>query len=355
MFRRCMTPTRWVGKGNCFSGGSEADLNSILDEESTVPILAEIVGATHLPALSNASLPDPYCVVRVGDKVVHETAELNDEDNPIWTVKTRSLCILSIPDPSSIGGSDEVPEAEEVSEESSTPESITDKINEKECVVVEICSGKQCLGKVSVPFQHVLKGQGEREEFPIIESTNKGKDNDNNKVTLANQEERVLALRFREASTDDILFIQHRRQHSATAVIGRQLSKNVITPVSRSLSNVTCNVPSETEYDEIATDLDFQKVNKKSLLASYRKKDPKTGESLLRLQPPKPNSDPEDPATEEMAWMSKAQIKTEALKPSTNWIEAGNGEAGTLYLEIIGCDNLPNMVSIKTVLKSNGC
>jgi C2 domain len=41
--------------------------------------------------------------------------------------------------------------------------------------------------------------------------------------------------------------------------------------------------------------------------------------------------------------MTKTQIQNEALKPSSDWIEAGAGSVGKLYLELIGCDKLPNI------------
>jgi C2 domain len=47
--------------------------------------------------------------------------------------------------------------------------------------------------------------------------------------------------------------------------------------------------------------------------------------------------------------MTSEQIEVESLKPSTYWIEAGTGYIGKLYLEIIGCTDLPNMDnSLKT-------
>jgi hypothetical protein len=41
--------------------------------------------------------------------------------------------------------------------------------------------------------------------------------------------------------------------------------------------------------------------------------------------------------------MVDRQIEREAIKHSTNWTEAGSGKLGKLYVEIMGCDNLPNM------------
>lgn len=294
-------------------------------------ILTEIVGATHLPLLGRKKRPpDPYCIVHVEDKMSHKTQAISEEDNPIWTVKTKSLCILSIP---SFSPSDQK-NAERSEETSSTsPEGNNSSQQEDGFVLFEICHGKQPLGKVQVPFEHIRKCEGEREEFPIITGTGSIRN------ASPNPSEMVLALRFRKATTQDILFL---KEHDRSVM--EDLFRDVVTPIAWSLSAISCTVSLPLEYDEIATDLDFRRTYKRSLFANYRKTDPKTGEFLLRVQPPKITVDPEDPQ-QEVTWMTKAQIQEEALKPSTNWIEAGHGEVGTLYLEIIGCDNLPDMVS----------
>lgn len=41
--------------------------------------------------------------------------------------------------------------------------------------------------------------------------------------------------------------------------------------------------------------------------------------------------------------MTTDQIKEEAMKPSTHWVEAGSGSLGKVYIEILSCDGLPNM------------
>ena len=42
--------------------------------------------------------------------------------------------------------------------------------------------------------------------------------------------------------------------------------------------------------------------------------------------------------------MSRDALHEESLKPSRKWVEAGYGNMGTVYVEIIGCEDLPNMV-----------
>lgn len=41
--------------------------------------------------------------------------------------------------------------------------------------------------------------------------------------------------------------------------------------------------------------------------------------------------------------MSYDEIQEECMKDSLNWIEMGSGRFGRLFVEIIGCDGLPNM------------
>lgn len=41
--------------------------------------------------------------------------------------------------------------------------------------------------------------------------------------------------------------------------------------------------------------------------------------------------------------MTKEEIEAEALKESENWIDVGTGKLGRLFVEILGCDGLPNL------------
>ena len=46
---------------------------------------------------------------------------------------------------------------------------------------------------------------------------------------------------------------------------------------------------------------------------------------------------------EETKWLTKKEIELEATSPSRQWIEGGSGSVGKYYIEIIGCDGLPNL------------
>ena len=44
--------------------------------------------------------------------------------------------------------------------------------------------------------------------------------------------------------------------------------------------------------------------------------------------------------------MTKEDIYEESMQPTKHWVEAGSGgreRVGRVYLEVLGCDSLPNM------------
>mgnify|MGYP001249704215 CR=1 FL=1 len=74
-------------------------------------------------------------------------------------------------------------------------------------------------------------------------------------------------------------------------------------------------------------------------LATKVKKTDSNGETLYRARP---FPDPKRPSTE-TEWLSKKELQKAVLEPSHQWIELGEGDLGEIYLEILGCDGLPNM------------
>jgi hypothetical protein len=41
--------------------------------------------------------------------------------------------------------------------------------------------------------------------------------------------------------------------------------------------------------------------------------------------------------------MTKQDLEAECLNPSTRWIDSGTGRLGRVFVEILGCDDLPNL------------
>jgi hypothetical protein len=72
--------------------------------------------------------------------VIHTTEPIYNDNDPIWTIKTKSLCLLELPEDDTETGT----------------------------VIVEICHGShQCLGVVHVSFSEIRASHEERNEYPI--------------------------------------------------------------------------------------------------------------------------------------------------------------------------------------------
>ena len=225
-------------------------------------VLLEVVGAIGLTSRKRKKV-DPYCVVKVDGKEIHRTSTINDDGNPIWTVKTKALCALKVPD-----------------EVSSVVEDVT----------VAVMNGSTPLGTVKLSFRELVQGAGERREFPV---SPEGSDNS------------ILALRYRIATVDDLQFLG--------------------------------NIPGEKAQSEgLASDINFRNVKAKSFLQQYKKIQNK--KEYFRVMP---CPDPDRP--EETEWMTRDEMVEEAYKPSKQWISAGDGATGRIYLEILRCEGLPKM------------
>lgn len=99
----------------------------------------------------------------------------------------------------------------------------------------------------------------------------------------------------------------------------------------------------ENRPDAIADDINFRNVAQPPTQSLRLNKKHIDGVEHERVQP---GPDPDRPE-QETRWMTREAMTEEAMKPSKQWVEAGYGALGKVFLEIIACDDLPNMVSNK--------
>jgi hypothetical protein len=120
----------------------------------------------------------------------------------------------------------------------------------------------------------------------------------------------MLALRFRKATQDDLVFFGKSRLR------GRM-------------------PPNATE----ASDINLAKIQEKKMLQSYEKRE---GNNIVKYRV-QPYPDPDSPET--TTWMTQQEVYDEALKPSKKWVKVGSngGDIGKVHVEIIACNDLPNM------------
>lgn len=157
---------------NWFGGGNNNKHNDETQARPTTCILMEIVSGRDLDTEHHKTLldqeVDPYCVVRFNhcDQKLHQTSTIYNDANPIWTVKTKSLCLVDIPlAEEEENKDDDSPDDNDNNNETATTES--------DSIVVEVCHGSQCLGIVTIPFAQVLERcDEERKEYPVCKKEN---------------------------------------------------------------------------------------------------------------------------------------------------------------------------------------
>lgn len=259
-------------------------------------ILLEIVGATALQGLSQSI--DTFCIVKVADTEIHRTKTISNDFQPIFTCKTKALCLLK-------------------------------NLKEHDKVEVQLCRPNKIVpgafkvigSTTDLDFKKLVEGNGKRYEFNICK--------DDNMI--------LLALRFREATAGDILYFSPKEELGLTS--SRSLRDNIT--YNRQLS---LNANATKDH---ASDIDFKNVTKKSILQQHQKlvqsdkssnNNKKEKEVAYRVFP---GPDPDDPAN--TTFMTLKQMDGFLDEPSREWVEAGWGDFGAVYVEILGCDNLPQM------------
>jgi hypothetical protein len=255
-------------------------------QQKSANVLLEIVGATALQDLSQNI--DSFCIVKVSGKEVHRTKTIFNDFQPIFTCKTKAFCLLNF-----------LKEDEEVEVQLCRPNNL-------------VTGAFRVIGSTSLDFCKLVNGKGERYEFNICKD---------DKIIL-------LALRFREATSGDLSYFASKKEQVASS---RSLLHSVSTNGLAS---------PHTPTKDHASDIDFENVPRKSILQQHQKnvwvEDGK--DVAYRVFP---HADPCDP--ENTTFMTTKQMEKFLDEPSREWVEAGLGDFGMVYLEILGCDNLPQM------------
>lgn len=287
------------------------------DEEIGTPIhvLAELIGARHL--LITAKRVEPYCVVQFGSRTIHRTKPLMKSTknsasarDPIWSIKESPLFIVSI-----------------------LPKDI---VNNKQLVVTiwtRRPRGKlkvrntqfDFAGKIRIKALAVLSScTEERLEFNIVDDFGR-------KVEGAAGMNPLIAIRFRVASEADLRFVQawNRATEARSTIIPRTiLNRTGVLPQEhrRRANLVTELIESEVPGANLGSAISS------SVSSEFSPR------NCIRV---KPCPDPEHPISGR--FMSRNDLKAAVRLPSRNWIEAGSGTLGRLYLEILSCHGLPNV------------
>ena len=291
--------------------GTESS-TSTTHENDSVDILVEIVGANRLFVDEHDDFKEkdiePYCVVSFGGCQIHKTSSAEKGNNPIWTIDSKSLFVLSAT-------------SDEMSSHNLTIQIWTRRNHLPNLLGTD----KLFLGQVHVGSAKILAHcNEERFELELVDEL--GQETD----ALGS-----LALRFRVATKSDVNFV--KSWNRVTKGQGRidQAVKALIEDEEASARPVGTLV-TETSETHVAGASFLNALSSAFQVSTYRER--KTGFQKIRV---KPHADPRRP--KETAYMTDHEITLETHRPTHHWVDAGSGTLGKLYVEILSCHGLPNV------------
>jgi hypothetical protein len=270
------------------------DLDKILkmkEDDLVVTFLVEIVSAWDIPVADFLS-SDPFVSCIFDGTQVHRTSHISKTLDPIWTVSTGSLFLLR-----------DINIKEQLFKSDGLLFILYD---------FDKLGANDALGAVTVPPKMIYDAKGERMEFPLEKPP----------VRCHHKVSGYLAIRIRRASQYDIDFMD-------------QLHSNK--------NNGTISIPGMKRAIELDDHSHFKggKGNIKSMLTKRSRMPRGVTDKELREYKVRPGPDPK--RVEETTWMTQQQLDTECMKESVNWVDVGSGRLGRLFIEILHCDNLPNL------------
>lgn len=293
-------------------------------------VLGEIIGAQNLPLpLTNDSVEEtllPFCLVKKGEKILHTTkvAAVGSgiNRNPIWTYRTRSYFLLSLSNEKSVNHIYTI----EVHTKSSKDESSL-------LGYVEVELNERNNPKNSLTNHHTSSLNGHRMEVPMVVVSPKGEVEEKDCDPKAS-----LAFRFQIANSSDREVVE-LLEKEAFSELENQFSSILIRrgKYSQSTSLPLAQLITEEDETKIA-----QSTAWNALTHAFEAPvhiDANTNTKLYRTKPyPDPNN---RSATE---YLSRKQLEHETFQtPSKSWVRCGSGNLGNVYVEVLGCHDLPNM------------
>ena len=151
-----------------------------------------------------------------------------------------------------------------------------------------------------------------------------------------------LALRIRKASEFDSVFIQTLRHCDMNNVpLTVEMLNNAVRqndPTKQPLKPVT--ITTECDEKEVAAQASLKAIGNFSPVAMESVRYLFSDEIEPRVFV-KPYADPN--RMEETQWFTEEQLHRECWKESTNWIKAGSGTLGKVFVEVLQCRDLPNV------------
>lgn len=273
-------------------------------KSAKITFLVEIVGCEGLAAgdlLTGSS--DPFVKVKFGNKILHKTKSQPNTLDPIYTLRQDALWLWTVTmedlflgsSKGGVGG-----------------------------LALEVCdydslSSDDTLGTAAVPPEDIYYGDEERMSYPLLAEDGDG-------YFLPLKSGATIAIRVRRATSYHKEFLANYKQNV--------LKKNV------------SGVLEEEKTDERGHGI-IQTLLEKKIKVVHE-----NGENVEKFKV-LPAPDPEATSMDaDPMWKTANEIDTLTMQPSRNYKYIGSGKIARVYLEILSCDNLPNMETVKAFGKN---
>ena len=311
-----------------------ADTSDNLGNSDEIVILFELVGARHLVLCDQDELVQgidpnsmqPFCVVKYDGKRIHKTKPSEELGcDPIWTPhSSKSLFLLRTT-------------AKDLSRSMMNISVYTKKESSLPSMLTTVTN--VFMGQVYVDSK-IIRSHCAEERFELNIEDELGEQTSN----LG-----TLALRYRVATPSDIEILSMLNRKSApslsTELVGDMITNSTSRPTEKA-SSLFHNRPTRS-LATLVTEKDESEMAQNSFLQSVgyifteqTATCPETGQIKVRV---KPYPDPD--RSEKTKFLRPHDLNVETRLPSSKWTEAGSGSIGKLFVEILSCDDLPNLDS----------
>lgn len=265
------------------------DISNIKDEQ--LDLLVEIVGAEDLAA-GDLKSSDPYVVVKFGEKEIHRTKYIAKTLNPIWTLRQKAFFIVSVP-------------AKDLFIEGDGLDFLVYDF--------DFQGSHELLGAAKAPASDLYKAKEERLVYPLKPL----------KVATRTlgHEKGTIAIRCRRASVRDKDFISKFEEYT-------KQSQGLLKIPKRKEPRVRGEVGASALQSIMERKVKVFLLNG---VKTYKHK-------------VVPRPDPEN--THGTEWMSEEDIERVCKEPTRSYLHLGSGKTAKIHLEILGCDDLPNLEAV---------
>jgi hypothetical protein len=279
-------------------------LASFQDQEIT--FLVEVIGCENLIAsdIMNSS-SDPYVRVKFGSKLLHATKHQSKSLNPVYTLRKDALFLwsTSIKD-LFLGG-------------------VTAGVKG---LTIEVCdfdsmTSDDVLGTAVVPPKDIYNAHEERLVYPLLID---GKDE------YHVESGGSIAIRIRRATDYHKKFLatyqEYDERNETSGLLQKKEKKQKRGQHGISFFQSMLETKVKTFVE------DGKKIEK------YK---------VLPFPDPELSSDTDSRNFADPMWKTEDEIECNTLKPSRRYQHIGSGKIARVYLEVLACNNLPNMENIQ--------